>query len=266
MFTLFYAPGTCALASYIALIDADAPYQLKRIDFAKSEQKSADYAAVNPKARVPALATPRGILAETPAILAFIAQSFPDKRLAPLYDPFAFARVAGVQRLSLRDAACRPRPSHARRPLGRRALLVRGYEAQGPAIGRRQFPARRDDDAARAFVIGEAYSIADAYLFTLSQWLEADGIDLSPIPRVVDHRARMRERPSVKRALEEERRSEEARAEQTSDWAVSASRVSGAADMLTGAATLYQHIAEANRAGPQSEIIAILDRFVKPAR
>jgi glutathione S-transferase len=55
------------------------------------------------------------------------------------------------------------------------------------------------------FVMGESYGIADPYLFTLSQWLEGDGVDLSSIPRVVEHRARMRERPSVMRALEEER-------------------------------------------------------------
>jgi len=71
MFTLFYAPGTCALASHIALEDAGASYQLKRIDFRKNEQQSADYLAINPKGRVPALVAPRGVVTETPAILAF---------------------------------------------------------------------------------------------------------------------------------------------------------------------------------------------------
>src|ERR1700735_5597940 len=93
MFTFFYSPGTCALASHIALEDAGASYELKRVDFRKTEQQSPDYLAINPKGRVPALATPRGVVTETPAILAFIAQSFPQAKLAPLDDPFAFAQV-----------------------------------------------------------------------------------------------------------------------------------------------------------------------------
>src|SRR5205085_11818102 len=68
-------------------------YELKRIDFKKTQQQSPDYLKLNPKARVPAMVTPRGILTETPAMLAFIAQSFPKAKLAPLDDPFAFAEV-----------------------------------------------------------------------------------------------------------------------------------------------------------------------------
>lgn len=93
MLTLYYAPHTCALASHIALEDVGAAYELLRIDFASNEQQSAEYMAINPKARVPSLVTERGILTETPAILAFIAQTFPAARLAPLDDPFAFAQV-----------------------------------------------------------------------------------------------------------------------------------------------------------------------------
>jgi glutathione S-transferase len=93
MFTLFYSPHTCSLASRIALEDAGAHYPLERIDFAKREQQSAEYLTINPKGRVPALVTPRGILTETPAILVFIAQRFPLAALAPLDDPSAFAEL-----------------------------------------------------------------------------------------------------------------------------------------------------------------------------
>jgi glutathione S-transferase len=65
----------------IALLDAKATYQLKRIDFGRTEQRSLAYLEINPKGRVPALVTPRGILTETPAILAFIAHSFPEALL-----------------------------------------------------------------------------------------------------------------------------------------------------------------------------------------
>src|ERR1700736_1007088 len=93
MFRLYYAPGTCALASHIALEEAGAGYTTERLDFKANQQNSPEYLAINPKGRVPSLVTDRGVLTETPAMLAFIAQSFPQAKLAPLDDPFAFAQV-----------------------------------------------------------------------------------------------------------------------------------------------------------------------------
>src|ERR1700692_2629301 len=93
MLKLYFAPHTCALASHIALCDAGADFEIVRIDLATTEQRSADYLRINPKGRVPSLLTPRGNLTETPAILAFIAQSMPKAALAPLDDAFSFARV-----------------------------------------------------------------------------------------------------------------------------------------------------------------------------
>jgi glutathione S-transferase len=93
MFKLYYAPGTCALASHIALAEAGAAYTTEKIDFKSNQQNSVEYLAINPKGRVPALVTDRGILTETPAMLAFIAQSLPQSNLAPLDDPYAFAQV-----------------------------------------------------------------------------------------------------------------------------------------------------------------------------
>ena len=52
--------------------------------------------------------------------------------------------------------------------------------------------------------MGDAYTIADPYLFTIAQWLEADGVDVNPLPRVLDHRRRMQERPAVRKALADE--------------------------------------------------------------
>jgi hypothetical protein len=82
MLKLFYAPHTCALASHIALDDAGAEYSTVRINFAAKDQRKPEYLAIDPKGRVPALVTETGILTETPAILAFIAHSFPQARLA----------------------------------------------------------------------------------------------------------------------------------------------------------------------------------------
>ena len=93
MVKLYYAVNTCALASHVALAEAGAEYSTVRINFAANEQRSPEYLAINPKGRVPAMVTDRGILTETPAMLAFVAQSHPGAGLAPLDDPFAFAQV-----------------------------------------------------------------------------------------------------------------------------------------------------------------------------
>jgi len=71
MLRLFYSPGSCALASHIALEEAGVEYTLTRVNFASNEQRSPEYLAINPKGRVPALVTDDGILTETPAILAY---------------------------------------------------------------------------------------------------------------------------------------------------------------------------------------------------
>ncbi|HEY1935963.1 MAG TPA: glutathione S-transferase N-terminal domain-containing protein [Acetobacteraceae bacterium] len=134
MITLYYATNTCALASHIALEEAGADYSIKRVSFSQNEQRSAEYLAINPKGRVPAIVTQHGILTETPALLAFIAQSYPQSGLAPLYDPFAFARV---QPVSVCDAACRACAPYAGNPLGRRSGCDRRHAAQGPADRRR---------------------------------------------------------------------------------------------------------------------------------
>jgi glutathione S-transferase len=204
MLTLYYAAHTCALASHIALEDAGAEYESRRVDFSKKEQQSPAYLEINPKARVPTLVTPGGILTETPAILAYIAQIFPEARLAPLDDPFAFAEVQ-----SFNSYLCSTlHVAHAHK--------TRGYrwadDEASFADMRRKVPnsvgACFDMIETRMlrgpWVMGDAYTIADAYLFTVGQWLEGDGIDLARIPRVVEHRARMAARPSVKKAVAEE--------------------------------------------------------------
>jgi glutathione S-transferase len=93
MFKLYYAPGTCALATHIALEEAGAPYEAVRLDFGSQAQRSPEYLAVNPKGRVPALVTESGTITETPGLLLFVAQRFPNAELAPLSDPFALAQV-----------------------------------------------------------------------------------------------------------------------------------------------------------------------------
>jgi glutathione S-transferase len=204
MFTFYYAPGTCALASHIALVDAEAPYELKRVDFGSTEQQSPAYLKINPKARVPAMVTSRGILTETPAMLAFIAQSFPAAKLAPLDDPFGFAQVQAFNSYLCSTVHV----AHAHRMRGHRWVddpaAIAAMQKKVPQSVTACFELIDRVMLKGPWVMGESYTVADPYLFTLSNWLEADGVDLARIPRVAEHRSRMMERPSVKKAMAEE--------------------------------------------------------------
>jgi len=204
MLTLYFAPHTCALATHVALIDAGADYELVRIDFATTQQRSADYLAINPKGRVPALVTERGILTETPAMLAFVAQTFPERKLAPRDDPFAFAEMQAFNSYLCSSLHV----AHAHRMRGYRwAREESSFEDMKRMVPRsvgEGFALIEDHMLRGPWAMGDAYSIADAYLFTLAQWLEADGVDTSRIPRVMAHRARMAELPNVRRAIAEE--------------------------------------------------------------
>ena len=201
MFTLFYAPGTCALAAHIALEEAGAEYEARRLDFSRAEQRSAEYLAINPKGRVPALVGPRGVLTETPAILAFVAQSFPAKRLAPLDDPFAFAELQAFNSYICSTLHV----AHAHGPRGSRwvddAAAMEAMKKKVPETVGACFDLIEHDLLRGPWVMGDAYSVADAYLFTVAGWMEADSLDLARFPRVVDHRRRMVERPAVARVV-----------------------------------------------------------------
>jgi glutathione S-transferase len=204
MLTLYYAPNTCALASHIALVDAGAPYALKLVDFGKTEQRQPDYLKVNPKARVPSLVTPRGILTETPAMLAFIAQGFPAAKLAPLDDAFAFAEVQAFNSYLCSTVHV----AHAHRMRGHRwvddpAAIVAMQRKVPESVGA-CFDLIERHMLRGPWVMGAAYTISDPYLFTLAQWMEADGVDPARFPNVAAHRQRMSQRGAVLQALDEE--------------------------------------------------------------
>ena len=204
MLTLYYAPNTCALASHIALEEAGAAFEARRIDFASAEQTKPEYLAINPKGRVPALVAERGVLTETPAILAFIAQSYPEARLAPLDDPFAFAELQAFNNYLCATVHV----AHAHRMRGYRwADQPAAWEAMKTKVPQSVgacFDLIERDLFRGPWVMGETYTIADPYLFTLAGWLEGDGVDPRAVPRVHDHRRRMGERAAVRRTLKSE--------------------------------------------------------------
>jgi glutathione S-transferase len=204
MLKLYYAPNTCALASHIALEEAGAAYETVRLNFKSEDQKKPDYLKINPKARVPSLVTDRGILTETPAILVYIAQSCPAAKLAPLDDPFALARVQAFNSYLCSTVHV----AHAHRVRGYRwvddAAAIEAMKKKVPQSVGECFALIEREMFTGPWVMGASYTICDPYLFTLSQWLEADGVDIQKTPKIADHFARMAQRPAVRKAVADE--------------------------------------------------------------
>ncbi|MEQ8824884.1 MAG: glutathione S-transferase N-terminal domain-containing protein [Filomicrobium sp.] len=200
MLKLYYAPGTCALASHIALEETDAVYETVRLDFSAGDQTKAEYLAVNPKGRVPALVTQRGILTETPAILAYIAQAYPIANLAPS-DPFDFAVAQSFNAYLCATVHV----AHAHKLRGERwvdeASSIEDMKRKVPETVGACFDLIEEGMLKGPWVMGERYTICDPYLFMASRWLDGDGVPADRHPRVREHMSRMAEREAVKAAL-----------------------------------------------------------------
>lgn len=203
MIKIFYSPGACSLASHIALAEAGAPYEAVRVNFAAGEQRSPQYLAVNPKGRVPALVTDKGILTETPAILVWIAQTYPALH-APLNDPWAFAQAQSFNAYLCSTVHVH----HAHRTRGTRwaddEASIEGMKKKVASNMSDAFQLIEREMLKGPWVLGEQYSMCDPYLFTLAGWLEGDGVDIAKFPRVHDHYKRMLVRPAVKKAMKEQ--------------------------------------------------------------
>jgi len=203
MLKLFYAVGTCALASHIALEEAGAEYTTERLIFPNNDQRKPEYLKINPKGRVPALVTDKGILTETPAILAYIAQLFPKANLAPLSDPFAFARVQAFNSYLCSTAHV----NHAHLGRGTRwadePSSLEDMKRKVPKNVTEGFALMEREMFEGPWVMGKTYTICDPYLFTLEGWLPRDTVDINLFPKIAEHNKRMKERPAVKKVLAE---------------------------------------------------------------
>jgi glutathione S-transferase len=201
MLKLYYANGTCALATHIALEEAGAPYEAVRVDFASQGQRSPEYLAVNPKGRVPALVTETGTLTETPALLCFVAQRFPQAELAPLSDPFALAQIQEFN--SYLCATVHVAHAHGRRGVrwADDAGSFQDMKRKVPRTMTECFELIEHKFLKGPWVMGDHYTIADPYLFTIASWLESDSVDTGKFPKVMQHRARMLARPAVQKVV-----------------------------------------------------------------
>ena len=201
MFRLFYSKKSCAYAPHILLYEIGVEFEAKYLNFEKNEQLSSEFLKINPKGRVPALATPDGVLTENPAILFFLAQSYPEKALAP-NNPFELAKAQAFNMF----IASTVHVAHAHKHRGYRWAVDK--DAQTAMASK--VAANMADCATLIqqhffkgpFVLGNSFSMCDPYLALVTRWLGSDGVDLNDFPELKEHHERMKQRPSVQKASE----------------------------------------------------------------
>ena len=193
----YYAPKTVSVAAHITLEEVGADYEARPLNFAATEQRSDEYLGINPKGRVPALATDRGILTETPAILLYLAQRFPEAGLAPLQDSFELAKLQEFNAYLCATVHV----AHAHRVRGERWVdddnAIKAMQAKVPQTMGECFQLIASEMFKGPWVMGDQYTICDPYLFTISNWLAGDGVNMYVFPAIAEHNQRMRERPAV---------------------------------------------------------------------
>ncbi|MFT5391029.1 MAG: glutathione S-transferase [Gammaproteobacteria bacterium] len=203
MLQLYYSPGSIAFAPHVTLAELGVPYEAIRIDFGAEQQRSAQYMSINPKGRVPALVTDHGVLTETPAVLAYLAQTHPQAGLAMLDDPFAFARVQ-----SFNNYLCSTvHVAHAHGGRGHRwaenQASMDDMKAKVTQTMTECFALIESEMIEGPWVMGQTYTICDPYLFAVGRWLEGDKVDRAQFPKVEAQAVNMLARPAVQRAMEE---------------------------------------------------------------
>jgi glutathione S-transferase len=195
---LYYSPLACSMATRIALYEADAPANFYEVDSkAKRVADGSDFLAINPMGQVPALRTNDGdVLTENPVVLQYVADQFPGSALAP---------AGGMPRYRLQqwlnfitselhklvfNPLLDPRSTDGAKAFARDKAAQRFTYLNGHLSG-------------RDYLL-DHFTVADAYLVVVLNWAGFSGIDLSQWPAVQGYFQRLRERPSVARALSEE--------------------------------------------------------------
>jgi glutathione S-transferase len=188
------------LASLIALEEAQADYELVVMSTKDGDQRTPEYLKINPKGRVPSLVTPQGVLTETPAILSYIPETHPDAGLLP---EDAWARA---QAHAFNSYLCSTvHVAHAHKHRGYRWTDdVAAHAAMTAAVPKNEIACFRlieDEMFKGPWVLGDRFSVCDAYLFTLFGWLPGDGVDTAQFEALADHSRRVAERPAVRKVL-----------------------------------------------------------------
>jgi len=199
MMKLFFAPGVCSLAPHIVLKESGLPFEAVKTDIkAKTTEGSGDYKKINPLGYVPALALDDGtILTEGPAIVQYVADKVPDKRLAPAngtldrYKMQSWLNFVSSELHKGFSPLFNPAMPEEAKQLARDRLATRFAHLQAHF-------AKND------YLMGKAFSCPDAYCFTVLRWTAPTKIDLAPYPAIQAFMKRMEARPAVQAAMKAE--------------------------------------------------------------
>jgi glutathione S-transferase len=196
---LYYSPGACSLSPHIALLEAGLPYDLVKVDLrAKKLENGDDFLAVNPKGQVPVLALDSGeLVTEGPIIVQMIADKA-GKGLAPARD--CAERYKLLEWLNYIT-------TELHKNIGPMFSPVLKDDAKAFFKDRTmgKFKYLETALAGRDYLMGEQFTVADGYLFTMLMWAtDRLGFDLSGMPNLMAYKARIAARPTVQEALKKE--------------------------------------------------------------
>ncbi len=195
---LYYSPGACSLAPHIAMREAGIPVDLKKVDLKAKQFDGGDYKQVNGKGYVPAIAMDDGtVLTECPVILQYLADQKPDSGLAP--KPGDPARYKLQEMLNFVTSELHKGMGNFFNP----ALTEEWRKAVSDRLGLRLDWLAKQLEG-RQYVMGDKFTVADAYLFTILNWAGPSKFDLSKWPAITDYYKRVAQRPKVQEALKAE--------------------------------------------------------------
>jgi glutathione S-transferase len=196
---LYYSPGACSLSPHIVLREAGLAFEAVRADTkTKTLEGGGDYWTVNPLGYVPLLELDDGTrITEGPAIVQYIADRVPDKKLAP--------PVGTMERTKLQSWLnfVSSELHKGFSPLFNAAIPEEVKKVFRDRLGTR-FAHVEKHLAGNDHLLGKEFSAADAYLFTISNWASRTGVDLQPYPNVLAYRKRVGARPAVQAAMKAE--------------------------------------------------------------
>lgn len=196
---LYYSPGTCSLSPHIALRAAGLAFELIKVDLAtRKAANGEDYLAINPKGYVPALALDDGsVLTEGVAIVQYIADRAPTTKLAPAANTMERYRLAEWMNYLTSEI------HKGFSPLFNGKLSDETKTIMRDALARRfDYLSTRLSD--RPYLMGDTFTVADGYLFTMLGWCRMTNIDLSKWPILTAYAERIGKLPAVREAMKAE--------------------------------------------------------------
>jgi glutathione S-transferase len=195
---LYFKPGACSLSSRIVLTELGLPHEAVKVDTdAGLTETGADYRAINPKGYVPALELDGGaVITENPAILQYLADRDPKAGLAPANGTLERAYLQQWLNFISSELHKAFDPY-----FGGRTPEGVARENADARLARRIGDVERGLADGRSFILGESFTVADAYLFVVLNWSNHVDVDLERWPRVAAFMARMTRRPAVRAAM-----------------------------------------------------------------